>query len=178
MSLNLDALSNYFDWLQERGLPYPAVYSAKDLAPDQAKEPSSAIHSQESSKIDLSLSESPSHEASIHFVIVSQQELTEAERAMVNKIALALQFKDHQVQLLVGTAQLQSLANYSKAKVLALGTAMGQHLLAEPQRVSIHGLQETSFAQPMLTIPHPRDMLREPSLKLGAWAALQIWKQK
>jgi uracil-DNA glycosylase len=37
-------------------------------------------------------------------------------------------------------------------------------------------IQKALQGAPLLTIPHPRAMLKEPALKGGAWAALQKLK--
>lgn len=153
-------LGNYLDWLESRGLTGTVVFRAPSeeiAAPVIEAPPSDAI---------------PAPPVRLGFF--SSSELTEDEFIMVSKIALALGLQPEDFQIWADDSLVRVPSEvWSCSFLVALGPGSGQTLLAPGQEVMMNALQKAREGAPLLTIPHPRAMTREPALKAGAWTALQ-----
>ncbi len=91
---------------------------------------------------------------SIRLLFVYKDALEEAESQMLARIvqALGLSFEDF------AACGLDSALKYDPFRTVSLGANLVQ-------------------IKPDLTIPHPRDMIADPQLKVSAWQDLQKLKQ-
>ncbi|HYX39418.1 MAG TPA: hypothetical protein VE954_40475 [Oligoflexus sp.] len=118
----------------------------------------------------------PQREAGLPWKVgfYSSSDLTEEEFIMVSKIALALGLPAEDFKIWAEDSLVRVPVDLLRcAYIVALGPGSGQTLLALGQSVSMNTIQTALQGSPLLTIPHPRAMLREPLLKGGAWTALQ-----
>jgi hypothetical protein len=107
----------------------------------------------------------------------SSSDLTEEEFIMVSKIALALGLPVEDFKIWAEDSLVHVPVDLLRCSyIVALGPGSGQTLLALGQTVAMNSIQKALQGAPILTIPHPRAMLREPALKSGAWTALQKFK--
>lgn len=107
----------------------------------------------------------------------SSSDLTEEEFIMVSKIALALGLPVEDFKIWAEDSLVHVPVDLLRCSyIVALGPGSGQTLLALGQTVAMNSIQKALQGAPLLTIPHPRAMLREPTLKGGAWTALQKFK--
>jgi hypothetical protein len=107
----------------------------------------------------------------------SSSDLTEQEFIMVSKIALALGLPAEDFKIWAEDSLVHVPLDLLRCSyIVALGPGSGQTLLALGQTVVMNTIQKALQGSPLLTIPHPRAMLREPPLKAGAWTALQKFK--
>lgn len=155
-------LWNHLDWLESRGLT-----GALSFAPAMAITPQApteeAVASTSTTKWRLGF--------------YSSSTLLPEEETMVIRIAMALGLQRDEFRIWAD----ESLVRVPKELlscpyVVALGPGSGQTLLKMGLHVSVNSLQITQQGSPLLTIPHPRAMLQEPSLKSSAWTALQNLK--
>jgi hypothetical protein len=107
----------------------------------------------------------------------SSSDLTEQEFIMVSKIALALGLPVEDFKIWAEDSLVHVPVDLLRCSyIVAMGPGSGQTLLAMGQTVAMNTIQKALQGAPLLTIPHPRAMLKEPSLKAGAWTALQKFK--
>jgi hypothetical protein len=124
-------------------------------------------------------STTPQREAGMPWKVgfYSSSDLTEEEFIMVSKIALALGLPAEDFKIWAEDSLVHVPLDLLRcAFIVALGPGSGQTLLALGQTVAMNSIQTALQGSPILTIPHPRAMLREPALKGGAWTALQKLK--
>ncbi len=107
----------------------------------------------------------------------SSSDLTEEEFIMVSRIALALGLPAEDFKIWAEDSLVHVPVELLRCTyIVALGPGSGQTLLALGQTVAMNTVQKALQGSPVLTIPHPRAMLKDPSLKGGAWNALQKFK--
>ncbi len=107
----------------------------------------------------------------------SSSDLTEEEFIMVSRIALALGLPAEDFKIWAEDSLVHVPVELLRCSyIVALGPGSGQTLLALGQTVAMNTVQKALQGSPVLTIPHPRAMLKDPSLKGGAWNALQKFK--
>lgn len=96
---------------------------------------------------------------------------------MVSKIALALGLPAEDFKIWAEDSLVHVPVDLLRCSyIVALGPGSGQTLLALGQTVAMNTIQKALQGAPLLMIPHPRAMLKEPGLKGGAWTALQKLK--
>lgn len=123
--------------------------------------------------------QAPQREAGMPWKVgfYSSSDLTEEEFIMVSKIALALGLPAEDFKIWAEDSLVHVPVDLLRCSyIVALGPGSGQTLLALGQTVAMNTIQNALQGAPLLTIPHPRAMLKEPTLKGGAWTALQKLK--
>jgi hypothetical protein len=179
MELLRAQLANYLDWLESRGLTgtVAAQTMAASSLPEPAPQPESPVplivHGTgggTSAPTTLPLE-------SWKVGFYSSSEMTEEEMTMVTRIALALGLPAEDFRIWADDSLVRVPADVLRSPYLvALGPGSGQTLLELGQAVAMNTLQKARQGSPLLTIPHPRAMLKDPNLKAGAWTALQKLK--
>jgi hypothetical protein len=182
-------LGNYLEWLESRGLTGPMAFRTPSEAPnhhepqhdDTDKSAAPAATPQPVSEELQPATEpaAPQREASMSWKVgfYSSSDLTEEEFIMVSKIALALGLPAEDFKIWAEDSLVHVPVDLLRCSyIVALGPGSGQTLLALGQTVAMNTIQKALQGAPLLTIPHPRAMLREPTLKAGAWSALQKFK--
>jgi hypothetical protein len=194
-------LENYLDWLESRGLSGTVAFNAAVDAPTRPAETPplapTVIHSPARQLVEAEAvqplasplpafpaelrtqAEAPQREAGMPWKVgfYSSSDLTEEEFIMVSKIALALGLPAADFKIWAEDSLVHVPLDLLRCSyIVALGPGSGQTLLALGQTVVMNDIQKALQGSPLLTIPHPRAMLREPPLKGGAWAALQKFK--
>lgn len=143
---------NYLYWLKDRGQSFVTTRSP-DLFEDSAKE---ELNEHVSSSPDL-LPEASKEKVKIKVLFLSTKALEHEESAMLQRIAQALQFPEGSYFTHVGL-YADAEADFDAEAVVGLGVPIRDHAFS-------------------LTIPHPRDMLADPQLKVAAWSDLQKLKK-
>ncbi|WP_141736586.1 hypothetical protein [Oligoflexus tunisiensis] len=168
-------LGVYLDWLDSRGLTGTVAFRAPVDAPSEPDETETAPQAV--------VPESPEPGAATETQagwkvgFYSSSDLTEQEFIMVSKIALALGLPVEDFKIWADDSLVRVPVDLLHCSyIVALGPGSGQTLLALGQTVAMNTIQKALQGAPLLTIPHPRAMLREPALKAGAWTALQKFK--
>lgn len=190
-------LGNYLEWLESRGLTGPMAFRAPDelpnhnepqhddtgvsVAPSAPVAPAASAAPVATSAPAPSVAESPApqREAGMPWKVgfYSSSDLTEEEFIMVSKIALALGLPAEDFKIWAEDSLVHVPVDLLRCSyIVALGPGSGQTLLALGQTVAMNTIQKALQGGPLLTIPHPRAMLKEPALKGGAWTALQKLK--
>jgi len=191
-------LGNYLDWLESRGLTGTVAYNAPiDASVQPTESPPAVVNPLQLSDEEASqtvespqqavLAEphtqaeavAPQREAGMPWKVgfYSSSDLTEEEFIMVSKIALALGLPAEDFKIWAEDSLVRVPVDLLRCSyIVALGPGSGQTLLALGQTVAMNTIQKALQGSPLLTIPHPRAMLREPPLKGGAWTALQKFK--
>jgi hypothetical protein len=182
-------LGNYLEWLESRGLTGPMAYRAPGELPnpiesqhdDTVESAAPAAPPQPASEDFQPANESPApqREAGMSWKVgfYSSSDLTEEEFIMVSKIALAMGLPAEDFKIWAEDSLVHVPVDLLRCSyIVALGPGSGQTLLALGQTVAMNTIQKALQGAPLLTIPHPRAMLKEPALKGGAWTALQKLK--
>lgn len=157
---------NHIDWLESRGL---TAYFPRD-----------PTH-----PVDLSVSlPDPSHilakpETSSprnwRLGFYTESELHSTEHEMLLRIIHALGFDAENV--LIGSKSPIARELFLHCRyIVVLGPAGFQTLVPDKSSLSSLQLHAIDHSRQLLIIPHPNAMLRDPSLKITAWAALQKLK--
>jgi hypothetical protein len=173
-------LGNYLDWLESRGLTGTVAFRAPVEVPaePEIRETVKAPEPAPSAALQDVVPESPAPET-VNWKVgfYSSSDLTEQEFIMVSKIALALGLPVEDFKIWADDSLVRVPEDLLRCSyIVALGPGSGQTLLALGQTVAMNTIQKALQGSPLLTIPHPRAMLREPALKGGAWTALQKFK--
>jgi hypothetical protein len=184
-------LGNYLEWLESRGLTGPMAFRAPGELPnliepqhdDTEESPAPVATPQPVSEDIQPVTEPPAlqREAGMSWKVgfYSSSDLTEEEFIMVSKIALALGLPAEDFKIWAEDSLVHVPVDLLRCSyIVALGPGSGQTLLALGQTVAMNTIQKALQGAPLLTIPHPRAMLKEPALKGGAWTALQKLKTK
>ena len=198
-------LGNYLEWLESRGLSGPMAFrapgdgpnpvelqhddtersAAPAATPQRVEEPQSdarsaaALRSVAAPAASPVEAQAPQREAGMPWKVgfYSSSDLTEEEFIMVSKIALALGLPAEDFKIWAEDSLVHVPVDLLRCSyIVALGPGSGQTLLALGQTVAMNTIQKALQGAPLLTIPHPRAMLKEPTLKSGAWTALQKLK--
>jgi hypothetical protein len=182
-------LGNYLEWLENRGLTGPMAFRAPGELPnhiepqhDDTEEPTVPAATPQPVIEDIQpVTEppAPQRETVMSWKVgfYSSSDLTEEEFIMVSKIALALGLPAEDFKIWAEDSLVHVPVDLLRCSyIVALGPGSGQTLLALGQTVAMNTIQKALQGAPLLTIPHPRAMLKEPALKGGAWTALQKLK--
>ncbi|HET9238787.1 MAG TPA: hypothetical protein VFO10_16125 [Oligoflexus sp.] len=195
-------LGNYLEWLESRGLTGPMAFRAPDelpnhnepqhgdtdvpVAPVAPAASAAPVASASAAPVATSApapsvaeAPAPQREAGMPWKVgfYSSSDLTEEEFIMVSKIALALGLPAEDFKIWAEDSLVHVPVDLLRCSyIVALGPGSGQTLLALGQTVAMNTIQKALQGAPLLTIPHPRAMLKEPALKGGAWTALQKLK--
>ncbi len=152
-------LWNYLDWLESRGLTGTLPFAA---APDE--------------KLTTIPPVTP-NQSKWRLGFYSATQLRDDETIMVTRIAAALGLGPSDFCIWAEESVVRVPQEMFLCPILvALGASSGQTLLASGQAIAMNVLQASARGALLLTIPHPRAMLQDPSLKSSAWAALQNLK--